>query len=203
MPGCCNHRWDAGFMGGLAQSMVFIPIVSVRRRSHTHSLADFFFCSGPPPSLFPPFPHTFSPGLPDSSDSPPHSLQVGALRPMLRLEGGASENPDYMLVEWAAALELEVINTWPIEISDADSHYFVAAARDAQGSAPSDRCGQRQLWGGGRGVVRWATGAAGHGARFDSRESAFPPRGDHRCVSSEPLFNSTCQGSLMNCTDLS
>ena len=58
-----GQRWDSGFMGGLAQSTVFIPIVS-----------------------------------------------AGALKPMLNLGAagdGAAELPDYMLVEWAAALELE------------------------------------------------------------------------------------------------
>ena len=46
-------------MGGLAGSMIFVPIIS-----------------------------------------------VGALRPMVGL-GSAGEDPDYMLVEWAAALELQ------------------------------------------------------------------------------------------------
>ena len=54
-----GQRWDRGFMGGLAGSMVFVPVVS-----------------------------------------------AGALRPMVGL-GTRGEDPDYMLVEWAAALELQ------------------------------------------------------------------------------------------------
>ena len=41
---------------------------------------------------------------------------------MLRLGDGASEHPDYMLVEWAAALELEVIFAWPIKLLGANLH---------------------------------------------------------------------------------
>ena len=54
-----GQRWDRGFMGGLAGSMVFVPVVS-----------------------------------------------AGALRPMIGL-GTRGEDPDHMLVEWAAALELQ------------------------------------------------------------------------------------------------
>ena len=80
-----GQRWDQGFMGGLAESMVFVPIVS-----------------------------------------------VGALRPMMKL-GAAGEQPDYMLVEWMAALELQRRGTlkavFPLFVAAVDN--FFTEAEDA------------------------------------------------------------------------
>ena len=75
---------DQGFMGGLAASMVFVPIIS-----------------------------------------------VGALRPMVKL-GKHGEDPDYMLVEWAAALELQqrgrVKAVFPLFVAARDSLFDEAEA---------------------------------------------------------------------------
>jgi hypothetical protein len=97
-----GQRWDTGFMGGLAKSMVFIPIVS-----------------------------------------------VGALRGMTNLGARDDEAADYMLVEWAAALELQQRGTvnavFPLIVAAADNFNAEANAAFGGVDALPDRVSKMTL----------------------------------------------------------
>ena len=105
--------------------------------------------------------------------------------------GAAGEPADNMLVEWAAALELQVHPAAAAVRCRLEPKSTVltalaanqSAARDAEGGAPADRGCWRQFWSRGRRGVRRCARAAGQGASGDARESEVPPRRDHRCSS--------------------